>query len=173
MDIALEILKTYQSEITILVLIFCLTVLVLWFFSWLQIRKMKTKMNIFLGGKNGNSLEDLILDNVKALKTLDGDIQELYSISNKIHALANCGLHKIGTIRFNPFKDMGGDQSFSVAFLDGKNSGVVFTSLHMREGTRVYFKPVIKGNAESSPLTEEEKEAIKTAVSVKQDKSNT
>lgn len=104
-----------------------------------------------------------MLDNAQALKALDSDIQELYSISNQIHALANRSLFKLGVIRFNPFKDIGGDQSFSVAFLDGKNSGVVLSSLHTREGTRVYAKPIAEGQAEKYPLTEEEKRAVKIA----------
>ena len=58
---------------------------------------------------------------------------------------------------------MGGDQSFSVALLDGENSGVVISALHTREGNRVYAKPVEKGKAVKYPLTEEEQEAIKKA----------
>jgi hypothetical protein len=70
-------------------------------------------------------------------------------------------------VRFNPFKDIGGDQSFALALLDGKNSGLVVSSLHTREGTRIYSKPVIKGESEKYPLTDEEKSAIKAATAIK------
>jgi hypothetical protein len=70
----------------------------------------------------------------------------------------------VSVLRFNPFKEVGGNQSFCVALLDGKNSGVVISSLHTREGTRVYAKPVIAGNADGFPLTEEEKTAIAQAI---------
>jgi hypothetical protein len=72
-------------------------------------------------------------------------------------------VQKVGIIRFNPFNDVGGDQSFSIALLDGNNNGVVITSLYTREGNRVYGKP-IKGNSSEYPLSEEEKEAIKRAL---------
>jgi hypothetical protein len=72
-------------------------------------------------------------------------------------------VHKVGVVRFNPFKDLGGDQSFSIALLDGENNGVVVSSLHTREGNRVYAKPVELGKAVKHPLTEEEQEAIKKA----------
>ena len=65
------------------------------------------------------------------------------------------------------FGDIGGDQSFALALLDGKNSGIVISSLHTREGTRIYSKPIIKGESEKYTLTEEEKQAIKTATIIK------
>lgn len=71
-------------------------------------------------------------------------------------------VQKVGVVRFNPFSETGGDQSFSVAFLDGNNNGVVITSLYGREETRVYGKPVKEGESEYS-LSKEEKEAIQQA----------
>ena len=54
-------------------------------------------------------------------------------------------------------------EGFAVAMLDGKNNGVVISSLHTREGTRVYAKPVKAGEADGFPLTEEEKATIEEA----------
>ena len=117
----------------------------------------------FAGGKVKN-LEELLLAQAKNLKTLDHDIQELFNISNKINNLALRGLFKVGMIRFNPFKDVGGDQSFAIALLNGKNSGLTISSLYTREGTRVYSKAIIEGQSEKYPLTEEEKKAIEIAI---------
>jgi len=75
-------------------------------------------------------------------------------------------IQKVGIIRFNPFKEIGGDQSFSVALLDGNNDGIVITSLYTREGNRVYGKPIKKGFSEYI-LSGEEKEAINKALSLK------
>jgi hypothetical protein len=71
-------------------------------------------------------------------------------------------IQKVGIIRFNPFKELGGNQSFSIALLDGKDDGIVITSLYTREGNRVFAKPIKNGNSEY-PLLEEEKEAINLA----------
>jgi hypothetical protein len=76
-------------------------------------------------------------------------------------------IQKIGLVRFNPFEETGGNQSFSLAFLDGEESGLVLTSLHSREMTRIYSKPVKKGKAESFELSSEEKQAIKVAKRIK------
>lgn len=131
---------------------------------------IKKKSEIFFQGKEGKNLEDLITKNLSDIKALDKEIQELYNISNQIHTLSLRSIHKLGIIRFNPFGDIGGDQSFSVALLDGKNNGVVISSLHTKEGTRVYSKPITKGESEKYQLTEEEKKAIKVAIQNKPSK---
>lgn len=138
--------------------------LLIWnIFLQLSISRINKNQQQLFSGKGTEDLEKIILGHVKGIKELDRDIQDLYGISNKIHNLASRSVHKVGVVRFNPFKDLGGDQSFSIALLDGENSGVVFSSLHSREGNRVYAKPVSKGKAVKYPLTDEEIEAIKKA----------
>ena len=125
--------------------------------------RMRKNQEQLFSGKNGADLEKVILDHGKSLKELDRDIQDLYGISNRIHDLAGRSVHKVGMVRFNPFKDLGGDQSFAIALLNGENSGFVISGLHTREGNRVYAKPVENGKAVKHPLTEEEQEAIQKA----------
>lgn len=71
-------------------------------------------------------------------------------------------LQKVGLVRYNPFPSTGGNQSFSLAVLNGRGSGLVITSLHSREGTRLYAKPVHAGTGQGS-LSREEQEALKVA----------
>lgn len=118
-------------------------------------------------GKNGASLEDTIVNLIKEVNSLDEEIQDLFTISNKIHALSNRGLHKVEMIRFNPFKELSGNQSFCIALLDGHNNGIIISSLHTREGTRIYSKRIKKGGSAEHKLTEEEKTALNTAMSQK------
>ena len=87
----------------------------------------------------------------------------MFEASSRIYKLAFRGLHKVGVVRFNPFKDLGGNQSFVISLLDGENSGMVFSSLHTREGTRIYAKPIVKGESHKYSLTKEEEDAIKIA----------
>lgn len=71
---------------------------------------------------------------------------------------------KVVLKRYNPYHDTGGDQSFSVAFLDGKGDGVVVTSLHSRAGTRVFAKAVGKGQEDKTQFSQEEKEVVQQAM---------
>ncbi len=71
-------------------------------------------------------------------------------------------IQKIGLVRFNPFKETGGDQSFSLAILDSKDCGIVLTGLHTRERTRVYVKEVKNGKGEFE-FSDNERAALKKA----------
>jgi Protein of unknown function (DUF4446) len=67
---------------------------------------------------------------------------------------------KIGITRFNPFDDVGGDQSFILTILDKNNSGAILTSLHNRNVTRIYAKPIKNSIGDNITLSKEEKSAI-------------
>jgi len=130
----------------------------------LQVNLGKIKKNQATIGGGSQSLEETVIEQAKNLKVLDKDIHELYNISNQINVLALKSLHKVGMVRFNPFNDMGGDQSFAMALLNGKNNGLVISSLYTKEGTRVFSKAIKAGKTEKHPLTEEEEAAIKIAL---------
>lgn len=88
-------------------------------------------------------LKDQLLSEVKA---------------NKLH------LQKIGFLRFNPFTDTGGNQSFILSLLDENDTGVVISSLHSRENTRVYAKRIEKGKCPDQVLSKEEQQVIKDSL---------
>ena len=104
-------------------------------------------------------LEDLLKDvdvNKKDIATLSSKYDTMVK-DNQLH------IQKIGLLRFNPFKDTGGDQSFILALLDGKDTGVVLSGLYSRAGTRWYAKRVVEGKPIEHELSDEEKQAIKQA----------
>lgn len=80
---------------------------------------------------------------------------------SKKRELANFQKHAL--IRFNPFEEAGGDQSFVIALLDGDNNGIVVSSLHSRGGTRVYAKQVVGAKPATHQFSKEEKEAVEKA----------
>lgn len=93
--------------------------------------------------------------------------EQLKKLSEKLDAevLKNKNsLQRIGFNRYNPFTDTGGDQSFSAAILDENGNGIVISSLHSRENTRLYAKKVIKGKVESQGTSVEEQQVIKEAL---------
>jgi len=102
-------------------------------------------------------------ENLEQLLSQFKDLKEDFKkISNRMKELkkdSKFSIQGIGIVRFNPFKKSGGDQSFSIALLDGDKEGVVITSLYGREGNRIFAKPIKKGKSEYL-LTEEEKRAI-------------
>ena len=96
------------------------------------------------------------------IKKLEGGIRKVSQRLAKIEKEHPSAFQKLGIVRFNPFKEMGGDQSFSLALLDKEDNGLLITSLYTREGNRVFAKPLAKGISKYQ-LSEEEKEAIRKA----------
>lgn len=101
------------------------------------------------------------------IKTVAGFKDELSGLDNKIVKYQNQGLghiQKVELLRFNPYNDTGGDQSFTVCLLDSSGSGVVVTSLHARSGTRVFGKEIVAGKSKRYQLSKEEESVIKKAM---------
>lgn len=73
-------------------------------------------------------------------------------------------VQKVSLIRYNPYQNTGGDQSFSVALLDGTGDGIVISSLHSRAGTRVFAKSVKQGKQDQIELSNEERQVIDKAL---------
>lgn len=104
---------------------------------------------------------DEILSSMKKSQAADAELNQKL-LEMKAEALN--GIQKVGLVRYNPFADTGGNQSFVLALLDGKNNGFVITSLHSREATRVFAKPVVQGKKSEYEFSKEEKEAIAEAL---------
>ena len=100
----------------------------------------------------------------KQLKSLEERLEKTAKELALLKEAHEKAVTKVGMVRFNPFGEIGGDQSFSVALLDSKDSGVIITSHYGKDIQRIYAKPIKEGKSEYSLSTEEE-EAIKKAQS--------
>ena len=90
--------------------------------------------------------------------------KDIYKLEGKVLELEGLGLKHVQRVhfsRYNPYDETGGDQSFSLALLDGKGNGIVITSLHARSSTRVFAKPVILGKSSNFRFSQEEADVVK------------
>jgi len=123
-----------------------------------QVLRLKKRTDVFL--KKGNKdLGEVLVRQLEKIQVQEKDIKEILKEISRLDKITQKSFQKIGIVRFNPFKDMGSDQSFSIALLDGKDNGFVISSLYGREGNRIYAKSIEKGNSQYV-LSEEEKQAI-------------
>lgn len=130
------------------------------FFIWQQSNFLKS-----LFPKSGE--RDIRKKFEEVLEELSYFKKDLGKLDAKVADLERAGLEhmqKVALIRYNPYDDAGGDQSFSFVLLDDKGNGVVVTSLHARSGTRVFAKPVIEGQSSKYQFSKEEEEVIKKAM---------
>ena len=117
--------------------------------------------NKLLGNKNGN-LRDILEKIIKDRQDLETHIQKVEDSLGILGKRSIGFIQKMGIVRFSPYQETGGNQSFAISLLDGYNNGVVILSLHGRESTRVYVKPVEKGKSKYE-LSKEEQSAIDKA----------
>lgn len=102
---------------------------------------------------------DRHLDRVEAVDLRLGELDGQY---RSLEARSRGSLQHLGIVRFNPFPDTGSDQSFAIALLNDRHGGVIISSLHARNGTRIFAKPIEAGRA-SHALSDEEAEALRIA----------
>jgi len=140
-------------------------------FNFFKIISWQKGFKSILVSKTDRDLEHILDEIFEETKNNKNEIQEIKKVISHLTDLAEKGIQKIGIIRFNPFKDTGGDLSFSLALLDYYNNGVVISSLHGREETRIYAKPIINGKSQYNLSVEEEK-ALKKAMSNNIQKNN-
>lgn len=108
-------------------------------------------------------LEELLKNSDKAQEKISQLGEQIQSLQKE----NQLNIQKLGLVRFNPFSETGGNQSFSLALMDGDDNGLVLTSLHSREMTRIYAKPVKKNKGQGFELSSEEKQAVKNAKKIK------
>lgn len=102
-------------------------------------------------------LEEILKTNHENKK----DIEMLRSVCARIEKEGEFHIQKVGLLRFNPFKDTGGDQSFILSLVDKNDTGVIISGLYSRSGLRWYAKKVINGKGVEHELSEDEKKALK------------
>jgi len=132
-------------------------------FALMQIRSLKKRLKTIFDGETIQDVDALLEHYSTTFIRIDKEISLLQSTLKAHDQRIAHSPAKLGLKRFNPFRDMGGDMSFVLAILDEKNTGVLITSIVMREGTRMYAKSVTKGTVKSS-LSDEEREVLENTI---------
>ena len=103
---------------------------------------------------------------VRRLGRIETHLEKSEPRLEHLETAARASVQKVGFVRFNPFQDTGGDNSFILTLLDAENTGVMVCSLFTREGVRVYGKAIAKGRSRHQ-LSQEEKRALEEVIGKK------
>ncbi|MFH0749418.1 MAG: DUF4446 family protein [Candidatus Gottesmanbacteria bacterium] len=114
-------------------------------------------------GVSSKTMQEVLSSLLNKQEASMKDIATLQEALRYVEADGKLHLQRIGVVRFNPFSDTGGSQSFTLAILDGKDNGIIMTSLYARTGNRWYIKHIKAGLCEDVELSKEEQSAIKKA----------
>ncbi|MBI2085761.1 DUF4446 family protein [Candidatus Daviesbacteria bacterium] len=134
--------------------------IILTFLVWKQ-----NKFLISLFPKSGS--RDIRKKFEEIIEIIEGFKGELSDLKVQIEKIRDQGLQhiqRVELLRYNPYDDTGGDQSFTICLLDSFGTGMVITSLHARPGTRVFGKEIVLGKSSKYQLSKEEELVIKKAM---------
>ena len=132
---------------------------ILTFLFW----QISSHYNNLTRGISTKTLKSILDDLLRKVENAQKDIDLLTNRCDRIEKEGLLHIQKIGLLRFNPFKDTGGEQSFILSLANANDTGVVISGLYSRSGTRWYAKKIIDGKGVEYELSEEEKKAIKEA----------
>lgn len=129
---------------------------------------MRSHYNRLTRGVSATGLSGVLEEILAKESALQKQTDQLTVEGEKRNAAGKLHIQRIGIVRFNPFADTGGSQSFTIAVLDGRDNGIVITSLYARTGNRWYVKEIYQGKGKDVALSKEEAAAI---VKAKQSKN--
>lgn len=125
--------------------------------------RISSHYNRLTKGVSTKTLKSILEDVLQQVAVSHKEIEEIKKRTQALEIQSEVPIQKVGLLRFNPFKDTGGEQSFILALLDAQGSGVVLSSLYARSGARWYAKKVTEGKGVEHELSDEEKQVIKHA----------
>lgn len=136
-----------------LLLIFLIIVIV----QMNQTSKLKKRLDKFTSGKDAKSLEKDIVGLYEDNKFLKISVDKNKKDIRTLYKNMESTFQKVGIVKYDAFRQMGGQLSFSLALLDENNNGFVLNSVHSTDGCYTYTKEIKKGECEISLGTEEQK----------------
>lgn len=151
----------FYGMIILVVLILVLIVLLAVQIS--KTSKLKKRLDKFVLGKDGASLEQDIAGLYEDNKFLKNSADKNKKDIRTLYKRMENAYQKMGIVKYDAFNQMGGQLSFSLALLDENNNGFIINSVHSTEGCYSYTKEIKNGES-SIFLGKEEEEALATAI---------
>jgi hypothetical protein len=128
-----------------------------------RVSKLDGRIANLTAGGDGTSLESTLEAHIDKVYAVAREVDELEGRTAVLERLQPDAFQRLGLVRYNPFEDTGGNQSFALALLDQHGDGFIVSSLHTRTATRVYGKAITGGKADGA-LSDEEAEALRIAL---------
>lgn len=134
--------------------------------NFVSLNKLENRYRKLMRGVNNKNLENMVISYLDKIDEVKDENKFMKQVHEEINGqLKNC-VQKTSMVRYKAFDDIGSDLSFSIAFLDGNNNGVILTSIYGRNESTTYAKPIDKGISRYD-LSEEENGVLEQAVNSK------
>jgi hypothetical protein len=156
------LVQPYLGAIVVAFAVAILLLLVLMVLVARRVGRVGGRLTGMTRGEDGQSLEDVLGAHLEKVHGLAREVDRLTVRTGALEAAGLRAFQRVGLVRYNPFEETGGNQSFALALLDAEGNGWVLSSLHARSGTRVYAKAIRAGRSDAA-LSDEETAAIRQA----------
>lgn len=163
MELIVEVINNYYELFLGLILVLLFFAIISFFVVLRRLNATRKQYQTLLKGMENKNLEDIILQNRDLIEYLHINYKELESRLKMIEINQDYCLKNVALERYNAFSGTGGQQSFSIALLNDKGTGVVISTIHSREDSRTYAKYIKEGKSEFT-LSEEERKTLEKAL---------
>ncbi len=128
-----------------------------------QLVRSRRSLLMLQGTFEGKTLIDAVSTFAGQVRSLEADLERTKIRQQELIERLASSNRNVGIVRFDAFEDMGGLMSFSAAFLDDHQTGIVITAINGRTEARVYAKAIEEGRS-SHNLSPEELRALVEAL---------
>ncbi|MCI8556481.1 MAG: DUF4446 family protein [Lachnospiraceae bacterium] len=125
-------------------------------------KKLKKRIEAFLEGKDGKSLEEELLSYMEKVQIADKENKKLQVEIEVLKKIQRMTYQKMGMVKYDAFREMSGELSYALALLDQEENGFIINSVYANEGSYSYVKQIVKGECQIN-LSEEEEKALNQA----------
>lgn len=136
--------------------------LILWMWTIWRMAAIRRQLTAITRGTDNMNLEEVLVSHLDKVQHIEKRTDQVEKAIAVLQAQIPDCIQRVNMIRYDAFEDVGGQQSFAIALLDGRGDGIVLTSVYSRLEIRVYAKAIRNGRS-SHTLSEEEARVVKDA----------
>jgi hypothetical protein len=156
---AFESLGQYSPYIIVVLFIWCMVITGYCISTSRRLGLMLKKRALRLEDGNIGDISDSINEMTNEIGKIEVNIGQLIRGQRETDKRVTGCVQRYGMVRFDAFVDVGGEQSFALALLDDKGTGLVLSNIYGRQDSRMYVKEMVDGQSDK-PLSDEEKNAV-------------
>ncbi len=155
-------LDSIAPALAIAATLLAVAALVFAIYLWRQTKTLRAQYDGLTMGAEGGSMEAVLNEHMANVREALVQAATASETALRVEQLGRSHVQHVAVLRYNPFSNTGGDQSFVLALADHNGDGALLNSLHTRDGTRIYAKPLTSWGTMHT-LTEEEEQALARA----------
>lgn len=144
-------------------LVLLILLLILLIVTMTKQSNLRKRYESFMMGSNARSMEEEIRNLFYDIDYLKKETEDNNKEIRHIYKRLETVFQRVGLVKYDALRQMGGKLSFALALLDEKNNGFLMNSVHSTDGSYCYIKEIRDGSCEIE-LSADEQKALSQAL---------